>query len=316
MGNRIKKKQQTISWIDQKIIETGTWISNLLRRYMYTLLTVLIIVLILLFYYLPQELSWLLNQWWRPVWNAIKLNENVESAIISLIGSIIVGFTTVGVTVYVTWKINKQTQHITEKIQFRMIDQQKKQIAFDQFYSKQNEVINELKIKIDSVNGEFEMEDFFDFEKYKETYTKMHSCTDALDDLDDFYSQNKFYFSLTEFNEAMSFIHFNILAYRLQNIEYSLLLKKSEAIPFQVPDYLKKEYNTLSKGFIHTVRSLVRYIPELIDYEMHKRIDEELVYNNEEDLKKSIDEVDDFHEDIMKILKKIEYIVTSSAKAK
>lgn len=100
--------------------------------------------------------------YWNTFWPHQITSPEVDAAILSFFGSLLVSSATVALTVYVTYKINKQTQDFTERIQKTTLEEQKRQSFYDHYYSRQMELIRILTHEIDEI---LEHDEFYRMEK-------------------------------------------------------------------------------------------------------------------------------------------------------
>lgn len=303
-----QKNNRSLSFIEKSLIHGFKLILKFISRNKYTTLTLAAFISVIAIYYLPHELRWIITQWWKPIWSDVKLNDDTESAIITLFGSIFVGFATVGVTVYVTWKINKQTQTITERIQFEMIDQQKKQSAYDNFYNRQYELINELRQKLNT---------FYDAHAFN---LKNESPVEELiEDLQSFHKDNETYFNQTLFHDAL-FLLVKNLKYRTSAIrKYNFLIRECSFNPLSDND--QKAFKKDLTDFVDHIVIMIAFILKLMDVDISYRINDSgyTMKNKEakqmlEQRRQHVEEKIAFvEEETDKIIHRIEGIITKLA---
>lgn len=92
----------------------------------------------------------ILNQW-NDFWPHQITSPEVDAAILNFFGSLLVSGATVTLTVYVTYKINKQTQEFTERVQKEVLEEQKRQTFYDIYYTRQMECIKDLSLDLDEI---------------------------------------------------------------------------------------------------------------------------------------------------------------------
>lgn len=92
----------------------------------------------------------ILNQW-DSFWPHNKTDPEVDAAILNFFSSLLVSGATVALTVYVTYKINKQTQEFTERVHKEVLDEQKRQTFYDIYYTRQMECIKDLSLDLDEI---------------------------------------------------------------------------------------------------------------------------------------------------------------------
>lgn len=118
---------------------------------LYIVVLISIPVFILLMMAVLFLLRFLILNQWNSFWPHQITSPEVDASILNFFSSLLVSSATVALTVYVTYKINKQTQEFTERIQNEVLEEQKRQTFYDIYYTRQMECIKDLSLDLDEI---------------------------------------------------------------------------------------------------------------------------------------------------------------------